>query len=62
MTTSQLTDADRADWMSNNDHDWYLVDYDDDTTSLVHSSGLSSILECGMPANDYGIVNMEQCG
>ena len=45
----------------NNDLDWYVVDYDDGSTKLVHHTGLSSILDCGYDMEDFGITNMERC-
>jgi hypothetical protein len=44
--------------------DWYAVTYkgDEDNPVIVHSTGLSSILECGHDPEDYDIIDMQQCG
>jgi Mn-containing catalase len=62
MLTSELTDEAREEWMAKNDYNWYLVDYDDGTTELVHATGLSNILQCGHGPAEYDIIRMEQCG
>lgn len=46
----------------NNDYNWYAVITDDGEVDLKHRSSLSSIIDCGMPAEDYGIVALIQCG
>lgn len=48
--------------LKDNGQDWYVVTYDDKTVELKHQTALSSILECGMPKSDFGIVDMQQCG
>lgn len=62
MQTDELTQEERDEWKETNDWNWYLVDYADGETRLVHSAGLSSILECGHDPAEYDIINMEQCG
>ena len=51
----------RNEILISNGIEWYLVDYDDGSTVLKHSSALSSIIECGYNAVDFGIVEMQQC-
>lgn len=41
--------------------DWYVVVYTDNSYALVHQTGLSSILECGMDPGNYDIQEMHQC-
>lgn len=55
------TTEDRRNALMNNDLDWYLVDYSDGRTDLVHATALSSILQCGEPMEQHGISNMQQC-
>jgi hypothetical protein len=62
MKTDELTQEKRDEWKSKNDLNWYLVDYEDGDTLLVHSSGLSNILQCGHDPIEYGILKIEQCG
>lgn len=44
-----------------NEYDWYVVEYDDGSYDLTHSTGLSSILECGADPEEYGIYQLHQC-
>ena len=46
----------------NNDYNWYAVITDTGAVELKHKTMLSSILDCGEPASDYGIVALIQCG
>jgi hypothetical protein len=62
VITEELTQEDREEWMSENDWNWYLVDYADGTTELVHATGLSNILQCGHDPSEYDVIRMEQCG
>ena len=62
MNTNEMTDELREALLKSYDYNWYLVDYDDDTTLVLPATELSSILDCGFPMDDYGIVSMEQCG
>jgi hypothetical protein len=41
--------------------DWYLVEYENGETGLLHETSLSSILQCGENPLNFGIVSMEQC-
>ena len=52
----------RARARAKNSTDWWVVDYKDGETRLVHKMGLSCILECGHSMSEYDIVKMEQCG
>lgn len=45
----------------NNNLDWYVVEKTDGTLELTHSTGLSSILECGHDPADYDIAEYHQC-
>jgi len=54
-------DEKRKAMLIGNDFDWYVVDYDDSPTCLVHNSGLSNILQCGQAKEDFGITKIEQC-
>lgn len=56
-----MTKEARKEMLISNDYNWCVVDYTDGTTRLVHKSGLSNILECGHPKEDYDIVNIETC-
>jgi hypothetical protein len=56
-----MSDEERYEAMLNNGLDWYLVDYEDGATELKHAATLSSILQCGEPPDEYGIVRMQQC-
>jgi hypothetical protein len=56
-----MTTEDRREALINNTLEWYLVDYSDGTTDVVHSTGLSSILQCGEAMEDHGITSMQQC-
>lgn len=56
-----MTSEERYDALLHNDLDWYLVDYDDGSTELKHSTQLSSILEVGEPMEKFGIQRMQQC-
>lgn len=59
---NETTDEIREKMLDRNNQNWYVVDYTDGTTLVKHATGLSNILECGMPMEDYGIKNMQQCG
>lgn len=52
---------DKMDILMRNGIDWYVATYVDGTYELKHSTQLSNILQCGQPAEDFGIVNLEQC-
>lgn len=53
--------TERAQMLMNNSLDWYLVTLEDGEHELKHSSGLSSILECGEKMEDFGYVAIERC-
>lgn len=59
--STNWTSKNRYDALLNNDHDHYLVGYEDGTTEVKHSSTLSNILQCGEPAENYGIARLQQC-
>jgi len=41
--------------------DWYLVEYKNGKTELLHETALSSILQCNQNPLDFGIASIEQC-
>lgn len=55
----QLTE--RAQMLINNSLDWYVVTLENGDYELKHSSGLSSILECGEPMERFGYSGIERC-
>lgn len=55
------TSKKRYETLLNNGLDWYLVDYTDGKTKLVHASSLSAVLECGHAPAKYGIARMQKC-
>ena len=61
MITDEMTYEERCELLISNTLEWYLVDNEDGTTELVHETGLSSILQCGYPASEFGIAEMTQC-
>ncbi len=56
-----MNNDERKELLISNDLDWYVVDYTDGDTKLMHATSLSSILECGGNLKDYNIEDMEQC-
>jgi len=44
-----------------NSYDWYVCEMTDGTLDLKHRTALSSILECGYAAEDFGIDELHQC-
>ena len=60
--TDTMTEEDRDRIKHVNNYNWYLVDFEDGTSDIRHDTALSSILQCGHDPQDYGIINMEQCG
>jgi hypothetical protein len=61
MKTTEWTSKERREALINNTLEWYLVDYTDGTTDIVHETSLSSILQCGEAMEDHGITAMQQC-
>ena len=55
------TAKERFDALKNNDLEHYLVDYNDDTTQLMHACQLSDVLQCNLPLEEAGITRMQQC-
>ena len=61
MKTEKWTSEERFDALLDNDTDWYLVDYADGDTKIEHRDSLSSVLDCGVPEEEFDIVRMQQC-
>ncbi len=59
--TAMAEMSQREQWLCSNNLDWYVVEYDDGEIDLKHKTELSSILECGIPTEDFGILSVEQC-
>lgn len=57
----KMSKDERYSALLNNGLDWYLVDYNDGETKLMHQTSLSGILECGRDQSEFGIEKMQQC-
>ncbi len=44
-----------------NDYTWYVVEYTDGSFDLIHTSGVSYILQCGADPAEWGIKKLYQC-
>jgi hypothetical protein len=45
----------------NNDYNWYVVQYIDESFDVIHRTGLSSILDCGADPAEWNIDALHQC-